>query len=382
MTHNTMSKGFLPLSAAVFIFSFINHVNFHEIFNFLQIKGFSSGEIDHIEVMQILAAIIGGIILTQVINSYSRKKILIISQTIYFASLICLITIEYRQILLPNLMCIYLCYFVFYAVALMKFMSFFKKRIIAGLIIYFSIWSFAALFAELFIKFANISSYEIFIILTFMQSLAILNVYFFVDHTRILKSYQPHLAPLLKAIELEVISGFLIAYIIFSIYWDSELFIENSANYFLKIEQIRTFMIVGILLSLYPAKLLIENCNKYKINMYLALGFLVNLAIFSKTGSGKYSSIMVYIANGAILYTLFINNIIILTEKFIEQELDYAITIFLSMSMIGSYIGIIATDNMMETYGNSGFLISLYSIAIFFLLYYLLQFLVRRLYRQ
>jgi len=378
-----MSKGFLPLSAAVFIFSFINHVNFHEIFNFLQIKGFASGEIDHIEVMQILAATIGGIILTQVINSYSRKKILIISQTIYFASLICLITIEYRQILLPNLMCIYLSYFVFYSVALMKFMSFFKNKIIAGLIIYFSLWSFAALLAELFVKFAkDIGSYEIFTMLTFMQSLAILSVYFFVDHTRILKSYQPHLTPLLKAIELEVITGFLIAYIIFSLYWDSELFIENSANYSLKIEQIRTFMIVGILLSLYPAKLLIENCNKYKINMYLVLGFLVNLTIFSELGSGKYSNIMVHITNGAILYTLFINNIVILTEKFIEQELDYAITIFLSISMIGSYIGIIATDNMMETYGNSGFLISLYSIAIFFLLYYLLQFFVRRLYRK
>lgn len=116
--------------------------------------------------------------------------------------------------------------------------------------------------------------------------------------------------------------------------------------------------------------------------MYLILGFLVNLTVLSELGSGKYSNIMMHIANGAILYTLFINNIIILTEKFIEQELDYTLTIFLSISMIGSYIGIIATDNMMETYGNLGFLISLYSIAIFFLLYYLLQFFVRRLYRH
>lgn len=242
MTHNTMSSGFLPLSAAVFIFSFINHVNFHEIFNFLQIKGFANDEIDHIEVMQILSAIVGSIILTQVINSYSRKKILMISQIIYFICLVCLITIDYGQISLPNLMCIYLSYFIFYAVALMKFISFFKNRIIAGLIIYFSLWSFAALLAEFFVKFAkNISSYEIFTALSIMQSLAILSVYFFVDHTRILKSYLPHLARLLKAIELEVITGFIIAYIIFSIYWDFELFIENSGNYFLKIEQIRTF---------------------------------------------------------------------------------------------------------------------------------------------
>ena len=128
MTHNTMSSGFLPLSAAVFIFSFINHINFHEIFNFLQIKGFANNEIDHIEVMQILSAIVGGLILTQVINSYSRKKILMVSQILYLICLCCLSAINYGQISLLNLMCMYLSYFVFYAVALMKFMSFFKKK--------------------------------------------------------------------------------------------------------------------------------------------------------------------------------------------------------------------------------------------------------------
>ena len=90
---------------------------------------------------------------------------------------------------------------------------------------------------------------------------------------------------------------------------------------------------------------------------------------------------IVYSTIGAALYGLFINNLVIITDKFINEERNYAIAVYLNFSVIGSYVGIIATDNLMETFGAFGFLLSLYSVAGFFLAYYLLQFLSQRLYR-
>lgn len=383
MTHTTTSKSFIFTCSAVLIFTFINQINFFEIYNFLHLKGFANREIEHIEIMEFLAAIVGGVILSLVIGKFNKKKILITSLIVYLICITNLIVFDYSNILIPNLMLAYASQFVFYSIALLKFVNFSRNKIILNVTIYISSILFATICAEKFTVFVNDAEvYNIFVSLAVAQLLTILCIYFLIDHSRIASSYQPHFIPLLKAIELEVLAGFTITYIVFSIYWDNDFFAQNAGYYVLKIDQARNLMIYGAFASLYSAMLIIRKYNKHKLNIYLILSFMVSLIAFKQFGVNKHLNITVHLFNGAIICTLFINNLIILTEKFVKEELDYAITIYLGVSIIGSYVGIVATDNMMHAYGNFGFLISLYSIATIFLIYYLLQFFVRQLYRQ
>ena len=383
MTYITTSKSFTFTCAAVFIFSFINQINFFEIYNFLRLKGLANDEMDQIEIMEFLAAIVGGIVLSLVIGKFNKKKLLITSLITYLFCITNLILFDYSNILIPNLMLAYSSQFVFYSIALLKFVNFSRNKIILNVTICISSILFATICAEQIILVLNdVETYNIFASLAVAQLLTILCIYFLIDHSRISSSYQPRLIPLLRVIELEVLAGFTVTYIGFSIYWDGDFFAENSGYYILKIDQARKLMIYGALASLYPSMLAIRKCNKYKLNIYLILSLIISLIAFKQFGANKQIDMIVHLVNGAIIYTLFINNLIILTEKFVNEELDYAITIYLGVSIIGSYVGIVATDNMMDTYGNFGFLISLYSIAAIFLIYYLLQFFVRKLYRQ
>jgi hypothetical protein len=174
--------------------------------------------------------------------------------------------------------------------------------------------------------------------------------------------------------ELETIAGFMIFYVFMVILNGYEVFALTEHLLILSVTNAKYYMIGAILGGIYALPKLQKSTNMYKANI-VCLGIL--LLIFATMpiwGLYYFTSAVLWVFIGILLYVFFIFNILILTEKFDSVDLYYAILIFCLSSAVGFYAGYVTIDATEDTIGENGFLISICFVLLALMVYYMLRF--------
>jgi MFS family permease len=382
MSHHVLGKAFYTIIAGVFFFTTVLQINFFIFYELAKEKGISSDEIDFIEIMEILSYIVSGYILTQIINRYSKIKLIITALSIYLICTINFIVVENYKLLLIQLVLMSVAKFIFFVSSFLIFTKYLNNtdKAVSWFFMVYSLGCLAGEVSTHFVKVLNLSNIELFLCL--ILGIVIICIILLVKFEKKIEDRLPNFTQLVKMAELEMLIGFIATYISFSMYWDHEVFALNKGINITSTYLARLYMIIGMLLSIYPIKTILNRFNKFKLNLFFLIILLISFILFQNAGTQFTPNFFADILIGGSLYTLFAINLSILADKFENNEFNYSIAIFATISIIGGYIGIIVTDSLIETYSTDGFLISIYSILTTFLVYYILQFFILRLYKS
>jgi hypothetical protein len=174
--------------------------------------------------------------------------------------------------------------------------------------------------------------------------------------------------------ELESIAAFMTFYVLMIILNGYEVYALTEHLLILSVTSSKYYMIGAILAGIYLLPKLCDSLNMYKVNIICLSVLTLIFATMPIWGLHYFISAVLWVFIGILLYTFFIFNILILTEKFEPVDLYYAILIFCLSGATGFYAGYITIDTAEDTIGENGFLVSICFVLPALMVYYMLRF--------
>ncbi len=179
---------------------------------------------------------------------------------------------------------------------------------------------------------------------------------------------------IIKNIELELLSVFVIFYILMTIFFGYEVYALTESLLIISISEAKYYIFFAMLIPTIFMRNFISRYNSHLINI-LCIGMLL-LMFISMSFWGKniiVNSIFWFII-ALLLYILFWSNLYILAEKFQPPYLDFAIIIYFLVASVGYYCGYVNSDITEDTIGKNAFLISICLILGVLFVYYLVSY--------
>jgi len=379
MTNKRLISAFFPYVFCIVLYSCCATLNSYLVKNYLLQNSFSFTEIDRIDFYKLFGYIISPLLLLLRSQLFGSKQVLILSLSVYMLSILGAIYVPSYSIMK------------FYSLACAASSTIVAVIILCKLLIdtkippkysasfFFASWLVGYLCAEIILSLflddnKNTSLFNWIILNTIPIIGVFLNILFSKNFELKASNRAPNFIIIVKNMELETIAGFMIFYVFMVILNGYEVFALTEHLLILSVTNAKYYMIGAILGGIYALPKLQKSTNMYKANI-VCLGIL--LLIFATMpiwGLYYFTSAVLWVFIGILLYVFFIFNILILTEKFDSVDLYYAILIFCLSSAVGFYAGYVTIDATEDTIGENGFLISICFVLLALMVYYMLRF--------
>lgn len=380
MIKNYPFKSNILLFFNIFLFAAVTYISSFMLPELLLNKGISKEQLDNIESVEILGYIIAGLFLTPLINKIDNNKVIVISLIILIIGLINLIMINDYQIIKLNFILISAAYYSYITVIIIKLVESSANHKYLSFIIFSLVWIAGYFFFYYLPDFFE-SSMNGLLSCILLYSVMITTC-LHKEEISINTKFISRFSFLIENIELQVLTGFMVSYISFEILWYYNAFASLKNLPILDIDLIIHNILISILFLITPIILLFKIINKYLANLILIITLLTSfilLPIYGKSLIGNMTTLCVI---GVCLCSIFICNILILSDKFETQDFRSAFTIYSTMSAIGMYSGALSSH---ISYGSDkdakDFLLSTFVVVGTFAIYYLWYFFRRKLYK-
>lgn len=185
----------------------------------------------------------------------------------------------------------------------------------------------------------------------------------------IFDDYKYNFSIILKHLQKETISNFVIFYVIMIIYSGYEIYALTETLAQISISKTR-YIVFGLssisvlLFSLYTNKI-----GKDLLQLYLTILLLSLFISITIWGNHYYLSIIIWCLIGSSIYQIIISNILQISEKFRDINLFCGMSINVLGCVFGCYCGRITFEKLSDTVNQQGFLIAI-SFALIGLLIY------------
>ena len=187
---------------------------------------------------------------------------------------------------------------------------------------------------------------------------------------------------MIKNIELQILTGFVVSYTILDIFWYYEAFALKKVLALISLKVVLKYIFMAIVLSIIPTCYILDKVNKYLANFLLTLILLISIILLSLFGSDETLNILYISLIGSCLGLIFICNILILIDKFKEYELRTALFSYFSMCSIGIYAGTLSSASPYTKVNGNEFLFSICTVVGSFVIYHFWYLIRYRLYTR
>ncbi|MGX6960575.1 MAG: MFS transporter [Rickettsia endosymbiont of Pentastiridius leporinus] len=366
----------------IFIFSCINSVNIHNLkFYLLVNKGLNGEEINHISQTKFLGSIISSFALTQVINRFSNKQIILTSLILLIICTINLILLNNYNLLRLNFILINSGIFAYFTATILHIIESTKNKKYLFLASTMLLWACGNLTVGLLNSFIKPTN-NIIIICALLYSINILTEFLHYNPTTHNLKINSKFSSLIKNIELQLLTGFVVSYVTLDILWYYEAFALKKELDLINLNLILTYIFIAIIISIIPISYILNKVNKYLANLLLISILLTCFILLSFHGSDKTLNITYISIIGSCLASVFICNILILIAKFREYELRTALFSYFSMCTIGIYAGALSSYIPYGIIDSNDFLFSIFSVVGSFVIYHFWYLIRYRLYKR
>lgn len=173
-----------------------------------------------------------------------------------------------------------------------------------------------------------------------------------------------------KNMELEIICGFSMFYILMVVIDGYEIYSITDQLFTIVDSSIRHYMMVLIVFIVSLLMLYVKKINIHVVNM-CSIGLMFCLfATMSYWAKYKILGMGCWVALGLLCSIVTVGNVFMITKKFDGINLVTAVSLFLLGCCGGYYCGYITIDTSEDTLGERGFLISICYVLISLLIYY------------
>ncbi|MFY9589675.1 MFS transporter [Rickettsia endosymbiont of Halotydeus destructor] len=344
-------------------------------------KGFNGEQIEHLSQIRLAGLIITAFSLTQLINKLSNKKIILISLFILIISIINLIIFNDYNIIKLNLIVMSGATFAYLATIIMRIIESTanKKYLFLALIIF--LWTGGHIIVAFLSPLLKPTNHLMVIGALF---------YFINILTETLHTNEPShnlessskFSLLIKNIELQLLTGFIMAYVIFETLWYYEAFALKYQLALINSEVILNYIFIAMFFSIIPMSYILNKVNKYFANLLLILTILFCFILLPFYGIQQTWNACLIMIIGICLGAIFICNLLILLDKFKAYDLRTAIFSYFSMCSIGMYAGALSSSSAYGSNDDNNFLFSIFAVVGTFVAYYFWYFIKYRLYRR
>lgn len=176
---------------------------------------------------------------------------------------------------------------------------------------------------------------------------------------------------ILKNIELELLSSFVIFYILMTIFWGYEVYALTDSLLMISVSDTKYYIFIAMLATSILAPRFIFKYNPHKINILSILCLLLLFLSMPFWGISFFLDSICWFLIGMILYMYFWSNLFILAEKFESANLQLTIILYTLAASIGYYCGYLTIEITEDTIGEKSFLISICFVLFVLLGYYL-----------
>lgn len=382
MTLKNDYKTILFSLLGIFIFSCINATNFYTSKIFLLInKGLGGEEINNINQTKFLGSIIAAFALTQLINKLSNKVIIITSLILLILCTINLVLLDDFIFIKINFIIINAGIFAYFTSTVLEIIETSGEKKYFFLACVILLWACGNLIINLISQFINPTNNTI-IICALLYCINILTEFLHSNPTIHTLKLDSKFSSLIKNVELQILTGFVVSYVTLDILWYYEAFALKKELALINLSLILKYIFTGIFFSIIPICYLINKANKYLANFILTLVLLICFILLPLHGWNKNLNILYVILIGSCLGSIFICNILILIDKFKGYEFRTALFSYFSMCSVGIYAGALSSSVPYGTVNGSDFLFSISAVVGSFVVYHLWYLISYRLYNM
>ncbi|XVN41612.1 MAG: hypothetical protein RCO49_03675 [Rickettsia endosymbiont of Argas persicus] len=365
----------------ILIFSCINATNFYNSKIFLLInKGLSGEEINAINQTKFFGSIIAAFALTQLINKLSNKIIILTSLALLILCTFNLVLLNNYILIKINFILISAGIFAYFTSVVLHIIEATGEKKYFLLACVMLLWASGNLTINLISQFIKPTNNTV-IICALLYCINILTEFLHSNPTIHSLKFSSKFSSLIKNVELQILTGFVVSYVTLDIFWYYEAFALKNDLALISLNLILKYFFFGIFLSIVPGCYLINKTNKYLANFLLTLALLVFFVLLSLQGTNKNLNILYISLIGSCLGIIFICNILILIDKFRGYELRTALFSYFSMCSIGIYAGALSSHVPYGIINGSDFLFSVFAVVGSFVVYHLWYLVRYRLYK-
>ncbi|AFC69461.1 hypothetical protein A3305_04365 [Rickettsia amblyommatis] len=365
----------------IFIFSCINAINFYNFKIFLLInKNLGGEQINHINQTKFIGSIIAGFALTQLINKLSNQKIILISLSLLIICTINLILLNNYTLIKINFIVINFGTFSYFTSITLDIIESSKEKKYFFLACIMLLWAGGNLMVDLLNPFIKPTNNTI-VICALLYCINILTEFLHYNPTSHKLNLNSKFSSLIKNVELQLLTGFVVAYVTLDILWYYEAFALKKELALINLRLILKYIFLAICFSIIPICYILSKVNKYLANLSLTIILLVCFILLPLHGTNKNLNILYIILIGSCLGSIYICNILILIDKFRDYELRTALFSYFSMCSIGIYAGALSSHVPYGTINGSDFLFSVFAVVGSFVAYHFWYFIKYTLYR-
>ncbi|WP_341790595.1 MFS transporter [Rickettsia endosymbiont of Polydrusus tereticollis] len=365
----------------IFFFSCINSTYFYILKPFLLIKGLNGEQLEHLAQTRLLGFIIAAFSLTQLINKLSNKKIIITSSFIVIINIINLIIFNNYTIIEISLVVMNGAAFAYFTAVIMHIIESAndKKYLFLSLIIFF--WAGGHIAVSFLKPLLKPNPYTM-VICALLYCINILTELLHTNKTPHNLESNSKFSLLIKNIELQLLTGFIVAYVAFDTLWYYEAFALKQELALISSNIIFAYIFKAIFFSIIPMSYILNKANKYFANLLLILILLGCFILLPLYGMNQSWNILLIILVGICLCSIFICNLLILLDKFKAYDLRTAIFSYFSMYAVGVYAGALSSSTPYGLVEGNDFLFSIFAVVGTFVVYYFCYFIKHRLYKH
>jgi hypothetical protein len=370
----------IPYFLCIVTYSFAAIMNKELMEQLFIFKELSYTSVENIHYYDIIGYIVGGITLLIFGNHFSFRKILILSLLIYFLSLISIsfldLTIKLTQI---YSMIYSATNFIIFTILLCYIFNDKKIHNFEALSVFFI--SICAAYFLVVYCLSFISTSHNSINMNLIHKLVKLNVtpvaiFLFIftfasSFNLTIKSKNANSLMILKNIELELLSAFVVFYVLMSIINGYEVYTLTDSLLMISISVAKYYIFTAMIITAIFAPRFIFRYNAHKINILCITVLLLMFFSMPFWGTNIIFGSVCWFIIGTLLYTYFWSNMFLLAEKFESPYLQLTIILYSLAASVGYYCGYITMDVSEDTIGKNGFLVAICFVLFFLLAYYL-----------
>ena len=375
MSRNILNIRLSLLLNMIFLLSLSSQLNLNILYNFLTEKGYSQTEIEHIEVLEMLGLMIVSLILVQIINLISKKKIIILFFTLLIIGKFNIIFLEDYNLVKIYFMivsgCIFSLLIIYFLLSIEHLANYPYFSIIIPLLVMICARIIGEYISPNLLHLSS-NNYEI---LNILLSVVLLTLCFFWRRFSSVKTlFKMNIVKIVKNIEFELMLAFILGYINTAIYWEYEVFAIAENLGMKDVGEVRHHILLSVILLALPLQIIIKKFDRQIINSIALISLITSILTLKYIGSDRALNLLLVYVIGFSLSLILINNLMTLVKKFEGENLRTAISFYCSLLASGSYVGIVLSEETVNKIGEWGFIYAICFVSGLFLIYYLFQF--------
>ncbi len=368
---------FLPLITGVLAFAAAMELSYYVMQIVLKTKHGLALAPDYFETIEMLGYIAGALAITQLASAARPKYALIYSLLLLLLAISTAAITSNYEVLWCCMFIIGAAKFSYFAVSFNQLLLCFNcAKIQSSITIFMATVMLGYIGGKLLVDSINSSSvsnlsliqfFDLFIINIITITLAIIPTLLYKSPaTKQFAGINIKFSRLVETMELEALTGFIIAYVMMAVYWEYDIFAASRGFVIQNVESVKQYMLFGVLIVLFPIGLLLRYVSSYFMTFISSNLVMICCILVPIFGFSLVASVILFSAISAGLYIMFVGSIISLANKFEHNNFNTSLRVYFTMIAVGAYSGVMTSDNISVGFGNNTLLVSLGSALVIY----------------